>query len=343
MVDITNAIREVDKKHIIIIEGNCWGNNHNGVFPPWDNNTVVSFHKYWNNNETKDIQKFLDIRQQYNVPVWLGESGENSNVWFRDAIHLMETNHIGWAWWPFKKLGANNPLEVKVPAGYQQILDYWADKGPKPTPEEAYPAVTALAENLKIENNIYHRDVVDAMIRQPHSDKVVPFKPHTVGQPIAATDYDLGRNRHAYFDLDTGNYHISNGGTRSTGNKGYTYRNDGVDIVRQEGSHPEVYYITNIDAGEWLEYTVTIPQAGNYTIVATASAEASGGTLYVAVNKTMTQTAAIPHTGKATDWKTVPLGTLHLAKGPNAIRLYAVAGGFNLKTLEIVKDVKKKK
>jgi endoglucanase len=343
MVEITAAIREVDKKHIIIIEGNCWGNNYNGVFPPWDNNTVVSFHKYWNNNETKDIQKFLDIRQQYNVPIWLGESGENSNVWFRDAIHLMESNHIGWAWWPLKKLGANNPLEVKVPAGYQQILDYWAEKGPKPTREEAYPAIAALAENIKIENNIYHRDVVDAMIRQPHSDNVVPFKPHTINQSIAATDYDLGRNRYAYFDLDTGNYYISNGGTRSTGNKGYTYRNDGVDIVRQEGSNPEVYYVANIDAGEWLEYTVNIPQAGNYTVLATASAEASGGKVYVTINETMTKTAVIPHTGKASDWKTVPIGTLQLAKGPNAIRVYTVAGGFNLKTIEVVKEVRKKK
>ena len=52
MVDITAAIREVDKNHIIIIEGNCWGNNYKGILPTWDDNTVVSFHKYWNDNTT---------------------------------------------------------------------------------------------------------------------------------------------------------------------------------------------------------------------------------------------------------------------------------------------------
>jgi aryl-phospho-beta-D-glucosidase BglC (GH1 family) len=41
------AIRTVDKKHIII-EGNGWGNNYNGLTPLWDNNMVFSFHKYWN-------------------------------------------------------------------------------------------------------------------------------------------------------------------------------------------------------------------------------------------------------------------------------------------------------
>ena len=48
MVDVTKAIREVDQKHLIIIEGNCWGNNYKGIFPLWDNNLVLSFHKYWN-------------------------------------------------------------------------------------------------------------------------------------------------------------------------------------------------------------------------------------------------------------------------------------------------------
>jgi hypothetical protein len=39
--------------------------------------------------------KNVDYRT-HNVPIWLGESGENSNVWFKEAISLMETNNIGW-------------------------------------------------------------------------------------------------------------------------------------------------------------------------------------------------------------------------------------------------------
>ena len=103
-VDITKAIREVDKNHLIFIEGNCWGNNYNGIFPLWDDNMALSFHKYWNENDKASIQKFLDYRVQYNVPIWLGESGENSNVWFTQCISLMETNNIGWAYWPMKKI-----------------------------------------------------------------------------------------------------------------------------------------------------------------------------------------------------------------------------------------------
>jgi aryl-phospho-beta-D-glucosidase BglC (GH1 family) len=43
MMDITKAIRAVDKNHIIIIEGNGWGNNYHGILPTWDNNMVLSF------------------------------------------------------------------------------------------------------------------------------------------------------------------------------------------------------------------------------------------------------------------------------------------------------------
>ena len=113
MRDITTAIREVDKKHLLIIEGNGWGNNYNAILPPWDNNMALSFHKYWNKNDLNSIQAILNKREQYKVPVWLGETGENSNVWFSEAIHLLESNNIGWAWWPLKKMGFNNPLEVK--------------------------------------------------------------------------------------------------------------------------------------------------------------------------------------------------------------------------------------
>ena len=82
---------------------------------------VLSFHKYWNKNDLNSIQAILNAREQYNVPVWLGETGENSNVWFTEAIHLFESNNIGWAWWPLKKMGFNNPLEIKTNDGYNQF------------------------------------------------------------------------------------------------------------------------------------------------------------------------------------------------------------------------------
>src|SRR5690606_6991245 len=125
--------RSVDTNHLIIIEGNGWGNNYNGILPAWDDNLVVSFHKYGNHNTKGAIQNFLDLQHQYNLPLYLGESGENSNTWFTEAIHLAEIHDIGWAWWQLKKMGINNPLEIKQGPGYLMLLDYWAGRREKPT------------------------------------------------------------------------------------------------------------------------------------------------------------------------------------------------------------------
>ena len=84
--DITTEIRAVDNNHIIFIEGNGFANDFNGLTPPWDDNMVYSFHKYWSENTTESIQWVLDIREENNVPLWMGEAGENSNFWYRDAV-----------------------------------------------------------------------------------------------------------------------------------------------------------------------------------------------------------------------------------------------------------------
>ena len=119
--DITNTIREVDTNHIIFIEGNWFANDFTGLTPPWDDNMAYSFHKYWSYNKQSDIQWMLNIRNQFNVPIWCGESGENSNAWFSDAIRLFEQNKIGWAWWPLKQMTIKLYLIIGK-AGEQNLL-----------------------------------------------------------------------------------------------------------------------------------------------------------------------------------------------------------------------------
>jgi hypothetical protein len=329
MVEITQAIREVDKNHILIIEGNCWGNNYNGIFPLWDNNTVISFHKYWNYNDQASIQKFIDIRKQYNAPVWLGESGENSNHWFRDAIHLMEKNEIGWAWWPLKKLGFNNPLEVKIPKGYQQILNYWSKNGEKPSAEDAYLGLMELANNLKLENCIYHKDVIDAMFRQTYTDETMPFKKHVAarGLTIQAVDYDLGRNRFAYFDRDTANYWVSNGGTRTAGNKGSRYRNDGVDILQEN----EKFYVDSFEAGEWLQYTITSNTKKSYQLTLLVSSNTPGKITLFCNGKTAE--LAIPD--MSFQWQSLQIKNIRFNKGENIIRVKVEQGNLRFQSMQL--------
>lgn len=162
--DIINEIRIVDRKHIIFIEGNQFANDYTGLTPPWDSNMIYSFHKYWNPTTVETIQKYLDMRIQFNVPLWMGESGENNNEWFRAAVNLFEKNNIGWAWWTIKKIGSESSLmTISKPAGYQKIIEYWAGKGPKPNVEEAMKTFMELAENVKFENCKINIGVLNAL------------------------------------------------------------------------------------------------------------------------------------------------------------------------------------
>ena len=63
---------------------------------------VYSFHKYWSYNDSLDWVTWM--RDQYNIPLWMGESGENSNQWFTEAIESFEAEEIGWAFGHGKSL-----------------------------------------------------------------------------------------------------------------------------------------------------------------------------------------------------------------------------------------------
>jgi aryl-phospho-beta-D-glucosidase BglC (GH1 family) len=338
LMDITRAIRTVDKKHMLFIEGNGWANNYNGLFPLWDNNMVISFHKYWNYTNQASIQQFLTFREQYQAPVWMGESGENSNTWFQGAIALLEQNNIGWAWWPLKKLGGNNPFQIKVNEGYRQLLNYWHGKAPQPAPEAAYQALMQLANDTRAENTIYHRDVVDAMFRQQHSVTTLPFLPHQLNDQLTvyAVNYDLGRNGYAYYDTDTANLSVSTG-KYTAGNRGGEYRNDGVDIEPCNDSTGNGYQVSYTENGEWLQYSINVQKAGAYTIqFRVASPEAAAITILVN-NKPVSKNMVLPATGSYQQWKTVSSEKLILQKGDNRLQVLVEKGGFNLNYLRISK------
>jgi len=328
--ELTAAVREIDKRHMIILEGNCWGNNYKGLPAVWDNNMALSFHKYWNVNDEASIATVLKLREDTGLPLWLGESGENSNAWFRDAIALVEKHEIGWAFWPLKKIGFNQPLEVTPNPGYAKLVDYWTKKGPQPTADEAYAALMTLAsKDVRFENNIRHDDVVDAMIRQPHDETTRPFKDHRIGAKggtFAAVDYDLGALGQAYADKDTANYHVSTGGQRTSWNNGRTYRNDGVDIAREADGTP---YVEDFVDGEWLKYTVVVDKAGTYDLAVSARGE--GGKLSAAVNgeaagATVTTPAA---------WTTVRLLKVNLLAGRNTVVLRANGAAGQVRNLSL--------
>lgn len=334
--DIVQAIRLIDNNHLIFIEGNWFANDFTGLTPPFDENMAYSFHKYWSYNNQAAIQKFLDLRETYNVPIWLGESGENSNTWFRDCIKLMRTHNIGWAWWPMKKIESiSGLLSITRNSGYARIIDYWDGNGPKPSAAEATAALMQLAEDTKIQHCRYNKDVVHAMFQEVEGDHVMPYTDNLIPGIIYVTDYDIGPAGVAYFDQNVANYHISSNNYIAY-NEGWSYRNDGMDIQKcDDTQNTNGYNVGWFEGGEWMKYTVYVEKSGYYTADVRVASESGGGKFHFELDgEAIGNAVVVEATGGWQAWKTVKVSRMFMEEGVHTLKLVSDLPGNNISSFD---------
>ena len=338
--EVTESIRAVDPDHIIFIEGNWFANDFTGLTPPWDENMVYSPHKYWSFNDEASMQWVVDLRNNFNVPLYLGESGENSNVWFRDAIRLLEDLDMGWAWWPLKKVESiAGPLSIVKTPEYQFLLDYWSGNGPEPTAEFGRATLMQLTDDLKIENCVFQKDVIDAMFRQVYSEETIPYNTQNVPGVVFASDYDMGVIGQAYYDIQSATYQVSTG-EFTAWNDGWSYRNDGVDIQAcSDDFNTNGYNVGFLDAEEWMLYDVDIAEAGVYEMHVRVASGASGGRMHFELDGAdITSTTFAPPTGDWQNWQTIIIQNVIINEMDSKLKFYVDQSGFNVSSFEFVKS-----
>jgi len=119
---VVRAVRTVDKNHLIFLEGAQWASNFSAFGKPFDDKLVYQFHKYWTPPTIEVIQSYLDFRDTYNVPIYCGETGENEDAWVETFRILLEKNHIGWHYWPYKKMkDSRGVVTFQMPENYDLV------------------------------------------------------------------------------------------------------------------------------------------------------------------------------------------------------------------------------
>jgi hypothetical protein len=165
--EITKAIREVDERHMIILEGVHWASDWSIFNDKFDDNLMLQFHKYWNNPDTESIQIYLDKREEWNVPIFMGEGGENNKEWYAGAFRLFEDHDISWNFWTWKKMAKrNSPCSVIQPVGWQLLIDYLKG-GDKPDEASAERILWEYLHNISFENCVYLNEVSRSLFRRP--------------------------------------------------------------------------------------------------------------------------------------------------------------------------------
>lgn len=152
-------VRKVDKKHSIFLNGSVWAGDF-GVFETiLDDNVVYEFHKYWFDVNQEAIQKYVDFRDKHKVPVYIGETGENTDEWIAQFTPLLNKNNIHWAYWPYKKMdNTRGIMNFKQPEDYPLITKFAeADRGSYEKVRNAIPdrAKAQQALNGFLENCVY--------------------------------------------------------------------------------------------------------------------------------------------------------------------------------------------
>ena len=147
---LINAVRAQGDNHLLLLEGNGFGNDFNSLTKnTFTNpaNLVYNSHRYsgtgylmdnnvgttdaGNPNSLRTIGNLTRFRSTWDVPIWVGETGENTDTWMHDAAQSLNSVGIGWCHWTYKRFnGGNNaalmhippPYIVDGPAGLPQVL-----------------------------------------------------------------------------------------------------------------------------------------------------------------------------------------------------------------------------
>lgn len=169
---LVTAIRAIDPHHIIFLGGAQWNSNFKIFGAPFDKNLVYTFHKYWTPPEQSQIQEYLDYSAKHNIPLWLGESGENTDEWINTFRTLLETHDIGWCFWPYKKMDATSCIRsFEQPPYWDEIvayekvrnLDPEKIKQHRPPIAHSRAALAALLDGVRFDRTRVHAGYVAAL------------------------------------------------------------------------------------------------------------------------------------------------------------------------------------
>lgn len=249
---LTEAIREVDDRHLIMYEGSHWATNWSIFDEVWDANSVLQFHKYWSPPDRPSIEQFIEVGERLGLPIYMGEGGENNTDWLATAFQMYEDLGIGWCFWPWKKIDTRtSPCSIVAPEGWDSIVDHANDVGPAPHPDDAWRTLQRLNDAVELDRCTYHADVVNALFRRaPVSLPATAF-----GFGGAGVSYSGGVTHRAPIG-----FRDDDGVAIDLGVAGRLPEFDHTD------GRPDDDLIVRLDEDQWVAYSVDVV-AGRVTVI----------------------------------------------------------------------------
>lgn len=169
---IIAEIRLVDPYHTIFLNGSVWSGNFDVFEEKLDDNIVYEFHKYWFDVNQEAIQTYLNFRDKWQAPIYIGETGENTDEWVNDFRILLDDHQVNWAFWPYKKMNnTRGIMNFTEPTSYKVITkyaesdrsSYKSTRENRPNIQEVQKALNEFLEQSLYKNNFQNKGYIEAL------------------------------------------------------------------------------------------------------------------------------------------------------------------------------------
>lgn len=128
MKRLAAAIRSVDRNHVLMLAGAQWNTNF-AVYDDWtfDDNLLFTCHIYKCPPTAASLAGFVAFRDRTGLPMYMGETGENSDAWVESFRRALDEQQIGWTFWTYKRLNTERSfVSVPLPEGWETIVRFLA-------------------------------------------------------------------------------------------------------------------------------------------------------------------------------------------------------------------------
>ena len=117
------AIRKVDRNHIVILGGARW-NSDFYMFSDWkfDDNIMYTCHRYGGEPTSEAINDYIAFREKTGLPMYMGETGHNTDEWQAKMCRVLRDQNIGYTFWPYKKIEGSCMVAFHKPEGWDSVI-----------------------------------------------------------------------------------------------------------------------------------------------------------------------------------------------------------------------------
>jgi len=169
---LINTVRATGDQHLLLLEGNGFGNNYDYMEKRNFTNTanlVYNAHRYssaayplsndvtasgGSANQLGLIGNMTSFRRDNDVPIWVGETGENTPQWMGEAARNVYSVGLGWCHWTFKRFeDGPNAAFMHIPSPY--LVD------------NVTANMAMVLENIKFANCVPNDGVISAISPTP--------------------------------------------------------------------------------------------------------------------------------------------------------------------------------